>query len=358
MKNQKTYIAFLLISFVTLMSFKSFYTIENDNLIEKIYTQTDRSFYFPGETIWFKSYIVNKDNTVSSKNDVVNAELISPKGAVVKKLRLAINQGYAYGDFDVDKNWVGGIYTLKVYTNWMRNFGENSFFTKKITVQKVVKPNLLLKMKFEKEGYGKSSEVIANFEVNDLKNKPLKNKKISFEVTVKGKKILSKSINTNTEGKAKPTFTLPNDLASTDVVLNVLIPHNGTTESISRSVPVVLDNIDLQFFPESGKTIVKASNKIAFKAINEFGKPVDVAGSIVDENNKEIIPFKSFHNGMGSFLLQPKKNKSYYAKITAPFASTRKIALPETHYEGTRFSVTTDSLQTVVSTFSTEKESL
>ena len=358
MKNQKTYVAFLIISFVMFMSFTSYYNFEKRSSSEKVYTQTDRPFYFPGETIWFKSYIVEADNTISSKNDFVNAELISPKGAVVKTIKLSIEQGYAYGDFFLDKDWVGGIYTMKVYTNWMRNFGQESFFTKKITVQKVVKPNLLLKLKFEKEGYGKASNVISNFEVKDLKNNPLRNKKVTFEVTVKGEKILSKKIVTDSEGKANPIFNLPSNLSSTDVVLNVLIPHKGSTESISRSVPVVLDNIDLQFLPESGKIIAKSTNNIAFKALNEFGKPVAIEGVIFDENNKEITKFSSFHDGMGSFQLKAKKDKIYYAKITAPFKSIRKIELPKTHTNGTQFSVTTDSLQTKLKVFSTEKEML
>ena len=138
----------------------------------------------------------------------------------------------------------------------------------------------------------------------------------------------------------------------------MLIPHNGSTESISRSIPVVLDTIDLQFLPESGKIIAKSTNNVAFKELNEFGKPVDVKGYIFDENNKEITTFNSFHDGMGSFKLKAKKDKKYYAKITAPFLSERKIALPKTYTKGTQFSVKTDSLQTQLKLFSTEQEML
>ena len=52
---------------------------------ERIYTQTDRPFYFPGDVIWFKSYVVKEDNTVSSMSDIMYAELISPKGDIVKR---------------------------------------------------------------------------------------------------------------------------------------------------------------------------------------------------------------------------------------------------------------------------------
>ncbi len=357
MNLQKSHIISVVATLIVILSLLSFTTGYFEKApLEKIYTQTDRSFYFPEETIWFKSYIVTSANTISTVSDFVNAELISPKGVVAKKIKLSIVNGYAYGDFYIEKDWVGGIYTLKVYTNWMRNFGDEALFTKKITVQKIVKPNLLLNLKFEKEGYGPSSIVTANFEAKDLKNNPLKRKSITVEVSAKGRKIITKSIVTNTEGKAKPTFTLPENLKTTDVVLNVLVPYQGTTESISRSVPVVLDTIDLQFFPESGKLIAGTTNTIAFKALNEFGKPVDVKGDIVDENNNVITSFNSFHDGMGAFELSTKKRKSYYAKIKSPFISKQHIGLPKCHEKGVKFSVSKDSLSTKLSFFSTEKK--
>ncbi|WP_298901252.1 TonB-dependent receptor plug domain-containing protein [uncultured Psychroserpens sp.] len=359
MKTIKKISVYFLLTAIVMTSLTAVKAYQNTIApIEKIYTQTDRPFYFPGETLWFKSYIVTENNTVSNLSDVAHAQLISPKGAVVKSLRLSIKDGYAYGDFDINTNWVGGIYTLKVYTNWMRNFGENTFFTKQITVQKVVKPNLLLTLEFQKEGYGKNSKVIADFEVKDLKNNPLANTEITYEVSVKGQKISTQNAVTDSEGKINPTFTLPKDLVTTDVVLNVLIPYKGSTESISRSVPVALDNIDFQLFPESGQIIAGTNNTIAFKAINEFTKPVDVSGDILDSNGRLITTFSSFHDGMGSFILNAKEGEVYTAKLKTPFVSERAIALPKVQKEGTRFSVETEESMTKIILFSTEKKSL
>ena len=71
----------------------------------------------------------------------------------IKTLKLAMKDGYVYGNFHVNDDWLGGQYTLKVFTNWMRNFGDDHLFTKKLTIQKIVNPNLLLKLKFEKEPF-------------------------------------------------------------------------------------------------------------------------------------------------------------------------------------------------------------
>lgn len=329
-----------------------------NNLVEKIYTQTDRPFYFPGETIWFKSYITDSEHKITSLSEVMYAELISPKGDIVKSWNLSIQQGYAYGHFDIKKEWVGGVYTVKMYTQWMRNYGEDAFFTKKITVQKIVQPNLLLKLKFEKEGYGKSSEVTADFEVKDLKNNALSNKEIAFDIAIKGLKVHSKTLQTDQKGKANITFLLPSDLNTSDVILNVLVPYDGSTESISRSVPVLLDTIDLQFFPESGKIVAGTKNTVAFKAVNEFGKPADISGNILDEKGNIITRFSSYHDGMGGFDIKASKDVSYYAQITKPFLSEKKVPLPNVSKEGVRFTVVTDSLQTKLEVYATKQNEL
>jgi len=337
-------IALWILSFLTIGVLVSFSNLnKKEAIVEKIYTHTDRSFYFPDETIWFKSYITQANNTISSLNDVMYAELISPKGSVVKTLKLSVTNGYAYGDFKINEDWVGGIYSIKTYTNWMKNYGEQSFYTKKIIVQKIVQPNLLMKVNFQEKAYGPSSKVTLKLEVKDLKNVPLKNHKIDYIVSVKGKKYLKKSITLDESGKKDIGFSLPAKLNNSDVVCNIRIPYKGSTESISRSVPIVLNNIDLQFFPESGKTLANTNNNIAFKAVTEFGKPADVAGDIVDKNGTLVTSFKSFHDGMGSFSFLPE-NKTYFAKITHPFVSKRQITLPKVHQNGVKFTYKNDSL--------------
>ncbi len=329
------------------------------NLSEKIYVQTDRSFYFPDETIWFKAYVVNNKNETSDLSDIAYAELITPKGSVVKRLRLRINNGYTYGDFTINKNWVGGVYTLKMYTNWMRNYGEKAFFTKKITVQKIVQPKLLLNLKFQEEAYGKSSWVTAIFEAKDLKNNPLANIRMNYKVAIEGAEGIFEDFFTDASGKKEIKFQLPDTLNTSDVTLNVLIPHQGSIEAVSRSVPVVLDKIDLQFFSESGKAIAQTINKIAFKAVNEFGKPADVSGIILDTDSTEITTFKSFHDGMGSFEFIPEINKKYYALITSPFKSDSLIKIPKIKAEGVKLNlISTDEKETTFKIYSSSKRAV
>ncbi len=74
--------------------------------------------------------------------------------------------------------------------------------------------------------------------------------------------------------------------------------------------------IDVSFWPESGNLILNAPNFIAFKAIDQSGKGVDVCGSVVDENDTVIATFKTSYLGMGQLIMMPQEQKSYSVRIS------------------------------------------
>lgn len=302
--------------------------------IEKTYLHTDRPFYFPGETIWFKAYTTNAHHKITTLSDVLYVELLSPEGNVVHTNDYEIGTGYSYGQFELDKNWVGGIYTIKAYTKWMRNNGEASFFSKKITVQKVVQPRLQMTFDFIKEAYGPGSNVQAKVKLEDLENNLLTNKQCTYTLSIDGKVEVTKQGTANDEGMLFLNVQLPENLKTVDAVINVMIPHEGNTEAISRSVPVTLDNIDLQFLTESGVLLADYKNTIAFKALNTYGKPADVSGVIKNKSSQVVANFSSYHNGMGSFDLTPQAGETYTVHITVPFVSKQIYVLPEAQKNG------------------------
>lgn len=296
---------------------------------EKNYIQTDKTYYKPAETIWYKGFLANStDNKPSVVSDVVYVELHDPWGSVLEKHEQNVSSGTFDGAFRLSKDRPGGIYKIVSYTKWMKNWGEELVFTKEITVQNVITPRILLKLDFEKRAYGAGSEVTANLKVTDLNNEKTHGSKIKTTVRIGG------VVHTNIEdisnnGEAVIRFSLPQTLETTDGILQVVVIDKGIEESISRSIPIVLDKIFLRFFPESGELVEETDNKIAFEALNEFGKGADVSGEIVDESGYVVTKFESFHLGMGAFNLKPKKDKIYYAKISSPAGNDSLRRLPE-----------------------------
>lgn len=296
---------------------------------EKVYVQLDKPFYKPGEDIWFNVFVLNSNtHQATHVSDVVYVELIDPKGNIAYRMELVVHEGAAHGDFQLQSSTSGGIYQLRAYTQWMRNFGIENFFKKEIQVQRIITPRLLLKLNYEKESYGQGDQVNATLEIENLKNQKITNAIIDYRVNLGGIQILSSSTQSNTQGTATLSFTLPDTLNTHDGLLVVVVKAQGVEESISRSVPIVLNKITLQFFPEGGHWMENVSSTMAFKALNEFGKGTDISGSIVDENNNIVTRFESFHMGMGAFKIIPQSGEKYYARIECPAGSSSLVMLP------------------------------
>lgn len=310
---------------------------------ERIYIQTDKTYYKPDETVWFSAFVRNEDDLKSSEiSDIVHVEFISPKGNVEKHFKLIANNGVAKGDIDL-KGALGGIYKLKSYTNYQKNDSSILVAEKEITVQTAVLPRLKMKLDFDKKSYGKGDAVKADLQFTSNENTPISKTKVDYVISIDGNVFSNKSAITNDSGKTTLAFTLPKDLKSTDVFVNAKINYEGAIEAISRSVPVVLNKISLAFYPEGGDMISGVENKVAFRALNEFGKPVEVQGFIVDKKGAKIADFAALYAGMGNVVFTTKADEVYTAKITKPEGVEDKYVLPDAIEKGYILSLKTNA---------------
>ncbi len=329
MKKITTSIAlscWLLLSFVSAGRAQIFDYSSNK---EKVYIHTNHVFYKPGETLFFKLYLVHAARqTPSPMSQVAYVEVINPSGNVLQKMNYQVSNGAAEGSFDFGEQLPGGVYKLRGYTTWMQNETDSLFFTKEITLQQVLAPRILMKLDFPRKGYGAGEEVLADFSMRSLNDQPVKNYSAGFTVSLAGKVVQTGNFTTSHEGKAKVKFILPTPLTTNDGLLNITVQYDAFTEAISRSIPLVLNKIDLQFMPEGGTWVTGLSNWVAFKALNENGKPADTKGVVLDETGKVVTDFESYQFGMGMFLLEPKPGKSYTAVITSPAGIAAVYPLP------------------------------
>lgn len=305
--------------------FKAFDRIQQQ---EKVYVQTDRTLYQPNNEIWLNAFVTNDENCPSTLSQEVYVELLNPKGVTIQSRVLRNIGGCASGQFKLNRDGVGGIYKIRAYTYWMQNFDEEHCFEKNITVQNVVLPNVLLQLDFEKEAYGVGSQVIASLKARTKENLLLTNKKLSFEVQLAGKSLCTEVAHTDENGTAYLVFTLPDSLNTTDGLLNIQVEQDGMVEAISRSIPIVLNNLDVQFLPEGGHLISNQLNRVAFKVLNEFGKPADVKAELLNEENQVVKSFESYHQGMGAFEFIPKEGVHYTVRILEPQGIEKNWSLP------------------------------
>jgi len=307
---------------------------------EKTYIQTNHVFYKPGDGMYFKIYTVNAENNhPTEQSRVVNVELTDPSGSVIKKEKYEIKKGYSEGYFYFSNDMKGGIYKIRAFTNWMMNEDGKNTFEKEITLQKIVSPRILMKLDFPKKGYGAGDEVLADFTMRSLSNLPIPFYEAEYTVMHNGEKISEGKLITDKEGKKQLKFNLPAVLKSSDALLNIKVSFDGFKESVSRNIPIVLNRVDVKLMPEGGTLINGLEQNIAFKALDEYEKPVDAVVAVFNQNHEKMAEAAAYNFGMGSFLFTPRRGETYYAKVIKPENITQIYRFPAAQEEGIVFSV-------------------
>ena len=100
---------------------------------EKIHLHTDKETYLPGETIWFKAYIL-ADDLPTTQSSNLYVDLIDATGKLVEHKTMPILAATADSYFKLPDSSTQNKYTLKAYTTWMLNFDTAFIYKKTITV--------------------------------------------------------------------------------------------------------------------------------------------------------------------------------------------------------------------------------
>lgn len=100
---------------------------------EKVYFSHDKPYYAPGETIWGKAYLV--DGSTHQPYDatpVVYVDWIQPDGSIKTTYTLQIKEGSAPIDIPTTLSDTTGIWSIRAYTQYQRNFNDAYLFQKEI----------------------------------------------------------------------------------------------------------------------------------------------------------------------------------------------------------------------------------
>ncbi len=94
------------------------------------FTHFDKDFYVPGENAWYKTYVLNAQDT----SKVLHINWMDESGRIVESQLLKIENGASNGDFKIPEDLKAGIYTFRAFTLWSLNFGEDNTYKKAIPI--------------------------------------------------------------------------------------------------------------------------------------------------------------------------------------------------------------------------------
>ncbi|MDQ6761084.1 MAG: hypothetical protein M3015_00480 [Bacteroidota bacterium] len=212
---------------------------------ERAYIHYDKSTYAPGETIWFKVYML-QDIYPANGSKTFYIDWTDDKGNLLSHNSSPVVDGTTVGQFDIPATYTGKFIHIKAYTKWMLNFDS--------------------------------------------------------------------------------AFLYNNDL-------RIL-----TTNTLTEKTKIVITPA-LQFFPEGGDIVAGVTNKVAFKANDQYGRPVKIKGIVQNKSGGLLDSLHIIHDGMGFFLLHPDEGESFSAKWKDEKGTEHISPLPEIKPGGVAISI-------------------
>lgn len=112
------------------------------------------------------------------------------------------------------------------------------------------------------------------------------------------------------------------------------IPPASQSKLTSLTSATSATSYVLQFFPEGGDLVQGVQSRVAFKATDRNGIPINIAGDILNSKQTKITTFTSIHDGMGTFILQPQIAETYKAFWKDNRGQNHETALPAAKQNG------------------------
>jgi hypothetical protein len=305
--------------------------------IEKMYLQFDKPYYAVGDTLWFKAYLVNAaDLKPADKTGICYVELADADNKVVKRIMLPVAGGLSWGNIALDgDDFAGGSYTLRAYTRWMCNFGDDYIFKKNIYIFNAPANGRAVneKISFSKDNGLEAAHIGLHF--NTLDGYPLVLKDMELDVMDGSKALHKEKVRTMVDGALDVDLALKSNIKH----LGLSFTDAGTTGTSQKMfIPVIFnrpENTDVQFMPEGGYLVAGLPAHIGFKAIGEDGKAAEIEGKVYDSKQQIIASFKSTHKGMGAFDMLPQTGETYSASVTLPGGLLKTYPFPPVKSMGT-----------------------
>jgi hypothetical protein len=290
---------------------------------EKVYLHFDNTGYYLGETIWFKAYVVTaEEHLPTTLSRVLYVELLNPEGDVVITKKLKVENGQCHGDFQLKDSLFAGYYEVRAYTRYMLNFGNSEYWSRPSNTgekfdYKTTTPEAV--GKFVTYPYDSNSTIdnkvkkLAPFSgtismPNGYSSIFPEGKIKAFGIGAWSKKCIE---NSTVFSRVFPVYNRPK--TEGDYSQKTMFERPRINTYTDKTEPAT-QLFKLTFYPEGGSLVKELTSNVAFKAVDDKGKNIEVRGVVKTMAGKVVSEFSTEHEGMGRFSFIPQED-TYTAEV-------------------------------------------
>jgi hypothetical protein len=305
------------------------------------HVSTDKPIYRTGEKVYVRGVLLSVDGhapiAAQSLNRTASFEIRGPKGDRVSSGVSPIIDSVVGFAWDVPAGQAGGEYTVRISDPWSDLPAERKF-----DIRAYRAPRLKSQIVFVRDGYGPGDTVGANLHVERAEGGIPSGAKVSVSARVDGAEVWKGTTTVDGSGNAGANFKLPAAIARGEGVLAMIIEDGGTVETATKTIPILLQTIDLAIYPEGGDLVAGLPNRVYIEGRTPAKKPADMTGIVVNAAGKQVATFRTEHEGRGRFAFVPVKGETYSVRVTEPAGIKTTFHLPEVKESGVVISSLSD----------------
>ncbi len=296
------------------------------------FVSTDKPLYRPGEQVMARGLLLHaNDRKPHPGGAPAQIEIRGPKGDVVTSAMVNIQDAVWGYSWAVPAEAAGGEYTLKV--SYPRTGDAPA--ERKFDVRAYRAPRLKSQIEFLRDGYGPGDTVTATLDVKRAEGGVPAGAKVTATALVDGAAAAQVSGTVNEKGLCTVSFKLPARIDRGEGSLAFAIEDGGVVETAAKTIPILLQTLDLAMYPEGGDLVAGLLGRVYFEAKTPAQKPADLVGAVVDQATGQVVAtVRSEHEGRGRFELTPKAGAKYALRIDEPSGIRKTFPLPEVKAKG------------------------
>ena len=294
---------------------------------------TDKPIYRIGERVYVRGVLLHANTHVPIADDTPVFGLVDitgPKGEHVAGGYAALQDSVLGFVWDVPEGQAGGTYAVRIsYPQHGHSPAEREF-----DIRAYRAPRLKSQIVFLRDGYGPGDSVGATMSVERAEGGVPAGAKVTAIGRVDGREVFRGVTKLDDRGYCTVHFKLPAEIARGEGTLALVIEDGGISETATKTIPILLQTVDLAIYPEGGDLIAGLPTRVYLEARTPAREPADLAGNIFNERGVVVASFRTEHEGRGRFYFTPQHGESYTLKISEPSGIRTSFPLPPVRETG------------------------
>jgi uncharacterized protein YfaS (alpha-2-macroglobulin family) len=297
------------------------------------YVSTDKPIYRVGERVYLRAVLLGADDhKPAAANEYVyaTATITGPKGDTITSGGVQVQDSTGAFAWDVPADIAGGEYKATF------SFPNNGYppASRKFDVRAYRAPRIKGEIIFVRDGYGAGDTVKATMHVDRAEGGVPAGATVSANAIVDGQDVWTGSTTVDALGNCAVSFPLPKQIEKGEGTLSLSVNDSGTVEAIAKTIPILVNTVDIAVYPEGGELIAGTNCRVYVEGRTPAQKPADLAGWIVDSKGKQIVALKTEHEGRGRVEFTPVAREKYSIKLSEPAGIDKLFPLPAVKLDG------------------------